>query len=201
MRRMRRIGRWMFNAAAAMSLVMCVSITLLWVRGYSACDFFWRSVPDPRPAPGWVNGRLIWNTGGWASRTKVISNHGWLSVKRSMEPMSLFPPPFDPSDAWPRWGHKTLHIPGLTMALGDLPWFRVYHRTPVTYGVAIYLRFWMVDALAALFPIAWIVERRLRRRVQNNSACRKCGYDLTGNVSGVCPECGTAIAPVEGGRR
>lgn len=20
--------------------------------------------------------------------------------------------------------------------------------------------------------------------------CRKCGYDLTGNVSGVCPECG-----------
>ena len=22
--------------------------------------------------------------------------------------------------------------------------------------------------------------------------CQKCGYDLTGNVSGVCPECGTA---------
>lgn len=24
--------------------------------------------------------------------------------------------------------------------------------------------------------------------------CRVCGYNLTGNVSGVCPECGTAIA-------
>ena len=23
--------------------------------------------------------------------------------------------------------------------------------------------------------------------------CRTCGYDLTGNVSGVCPECGEAI--------
>ena len=23
--------------------------------------------------------------------------------------------------------------------------------------------------------------------------CRECGYDLTGNVSGVCPECGTRI--------
>lgn len=23
--------------------------------------------------------------------------------------------------------------------------------------------------------------------------CRKCGYNLTGNVSGVCPECGTPI--------
>jgi hypothetical protein len=24
--------------------------------------------------------------------------------------------------------------------------------------------------------------------------CRQCGYDLTGNVTGVCPECGTAIS-------
>ncbi len=23
--------------------------------------------------------------------------------------------------------------------------------------------------------------------------CRACGYDLTGNVSGTCPECGTAV--------
>ena len=23
--------------------------------------------------------------------------------------------------------------------------------------------------------------------------CRRCGYDLTGNTSGVCPECGTVI--------
>jgi hypothetical protein len=23
--------------------------------------------------------------------------------------------------------------------------------------------------------------------------CRKCGYNLTGNVSGVCPECGNVI--------
>ena len=23
--------------------------------------------------------------------------------------------------------------------------------------------------------------------------CRECGYNLTGNVSGVCPECGTEI--------
>jgi hypothetical protein len=23
--------------------------------------------------------------------------------------------------------------------------------------------------------------------------CRRCGYDLTGNVSGACPECGTPV--------
>ena len=26
-----------------------------------------------------------------------------------------------------------------------------------------------------------------------STRCQKCGYNLTGNVSGVCPECGTSI--------
>jgi len=30
------------------------------------------------------------------------------------------------------------------------------------------------------------------RRIESGH-CKKCGYDLTGNVSGVCPECGTPI--------
>jgi len=28
--------------------------------------------------------------------------------------------------------------------------------------------------------------------------CIKCGYDLTGNVSGVCPECGSRAETVTG---
>ena len=28
---------------------------------------------------------------------------------------------------------------------------------------------------------------------QGPAICQECGYDLTGNVSGVCPECGTEI--------
>jgi hypothetical protein len=31
-------------------------------------------------------------------------------------------------------------------------------------------------------------QDRLRRGL-----CVKCGYDLTGNLSGTCPECGTAV--------
>ena len=34
-------------------------------------------------------------------------------------------------------------------------------------------------------------DRRNRRR--RLGLCMCCGYDLTGNVSGVCPECGTGI--------
>lgn len=34
--------------------------------------------------------------------------------------------------------------------------------------------------------------RRLRRR--RRGCCVACGYDLTGNVSGACPECGADVA-------
>ncbi len=30
--------------------------------------------------------------------------------------------------------------------------------------------------------------------------CRNCGYDLTGNVSGRCPECGSEVAPKAQGK-
>ena len=32
-------------------------------------------------------------------------------------------------------------------------------------------------------------------RVLNPNLCKTCGYDLTGNISGVCPECGTPLPP------
>jgi hypothetical protein len=44
-----------------------------------------------------------------------------------------------------------------------------------------------------------LVWQRCRRRGalrdwREHGVCLACGYDLTGNVSGVCPECGTALA-------
>ena len=32
-----------------------------------------------------------------------------------------------------------------------------------------------------------------RSAVRKQGLCLKCGYDLTGNVSGVCPECGESV--------
>ncbi len=54
--------------------------------------------------------------------------------------------------------------------------------------------------LAALaVPTAALWWRDRRRHAPGH--CRKCGYDLTGNVSGRCPECGTTIVPVPDGGR
>ncbi len=44
-----------------------------------------------------------------------------------------------------------------------------------------------IPLLVVSIPICtlWYRDRRAPQ-----GRCRKCGYDLTGNVSGVCPECG-----------
>ena len=38
--------------------------------------------------------------------------------------------------------------------------------------------------------LAWL---RWSKVVQSGSQCKNCSYNLTGNVSGTCPECGTAV--------
>lgn len=76
------------------------------------------------------------------------------------------------------------------------------------YGA--YWRMWWWDGgiapgiLAAEFPV-WVVAAvcgasaitvwSLRRRRRSApGCCVHCGYDLTGNTSGRCPECGCAVA-------
>ena len=66
---------------------------------------------------------------------------------------------------------------------------------PVPYGLAV--------AASAAVPGLWcgltvFGYRRLRHR-RRRGLCERCGYDLTGNVSGTCPECGTAAAGVAAG--
>ena len=53
---------------------------------------------------------------------------------------------------------------------------------------------WLAFALVAAYPAArliwWPIRRRRRRK---RGLCPTCGYNLTGNTSGVCPECSRKI--------
>jgi hypothetical protein len=42
-----------------------------------------------------------------------------------------------------------------------------------------------------LFCVGWLALAITHRDRAGDTHCKKCGYDLTGNTSGVCPECGT----------
>lgn len=58
-------------------------------------------------------------------------------------------------------------------------------------GSPLWIPFVLCAMLCVATSVPWIRRWcRLRRRL-----CSSCGYDLTGNVTGVCSECGT---PIEG---
>ena len=79
------------------------------------------------------------------------------------------------------WGTSSLAVFVIASGLWTAYW---------TLGAGLVMVF--VDSL--LFPISinskdW--ERRLERI--RRGQCPECAYDLTGNVSGTCPECGAAV--------
>jgi hypothetical protein len=63
------------------------------------------------------------------------------------------------------------------------------HRTYQRLDIAL----WPAVLLSFSFG-AWLVRRQRRwRRDAELGLCLKCRYDLRGNVSGRCPECGTLL--------
>ncbi|HVP74007.1 MAG TPA: MFS transporter [Phycisphaerales bacterium] len=56
-----------------------------------------------------------------------------------------------------------------------------------------YAWFFGVSIVAGLPGVA-LIPFLPRRRAADPHLCRECGYDLRGNVTGVCPECGAARA-------
>lgn len=65
-----------------------------------------------------------------------------------------------------------------------LPVFLVFLGFPLLAGILVPVQ---------LIIVSGILWRVLPDVYETPGLCYKCGYDLTGNVSGVCPECGRAI--------
>jgi hypothetical protein len=67
---------------------------------------------------------------------------------------------------------------------------------------AIVLPLLPVAAISGLLPaLAGIRFAIRRRRLRSPNNCSECGYNLTGNMSGICPECGVAVLSQKGANR
>jgi hypothetical protein len=64
---------------------------------------------------------------------------------------------------------------------------------PPNYEININIPYWI--PLCVIGLAFWRVTAKKRRhlRVGTGFVCLKCGYNLTGNVSGKCPECGQDV--------
>jgi len=64
---------------------------------------------------------------------------------------------------------------------------------------ALIIPYWPLVLTAAVLPAVALLRIRRARARGRVGRCTACGYDLTGNVSGVCPECGVLLG--QGGPR
>ena len=122
----------------------------------------------------------------WALSTRYALTHGGrqhiFMVEGggiSISTVSADPPNFG-------WGvHKLQRPVGPAFSSASIRWPRIIWESNL-WLVAI--PFWLILVCIGI-PTAcfW----RLDRRRHGPDSCQQCGYDLTGNVSGRCPECGT----------
>jgi hypothetical protein len=73
-------------------------------------------------------------------------------------------------------------LPGVLIVRGVIPGLRF---------VRVMIYYWILAGISGLLAVAsgvlwW-------RYALPPGVCQTCGYNLTGNVSGVCPECGTNV--------
>jgi hypothetical protein len=51
---------------------------------------------------------------------------------------------------------------------------------------------WFAIVVFGVLPLFWTIQRfKFSKRYP--TGCIACGYNLTGNASGTCPECGTVV--------
>ena len=77
--------------------------------------------------------------------------------------------------------------------VADEGWLCAYAGKPCAQVVVRFPLFW-VGALLLVYPVVAFGRGLTRRALRRwRGLCLKCGYNLTGNVSGVCPECGEDV--------
>lgn len=62
-------------------------------------------------------------------------------------------------------------------------------------GITFYEARLSIALIYISIAIIILMQTFIRSRFVNGIPCRNCGYDLTGNVSGRCPECGIQCIP------
>ena len=201
-RGMRRVRRWMFNALAALSLVLCVGSVTLWVRSYWRADEFsiertrkWKLMDDS----GIFNWSVLREYP--AQATLDAQRHFGHFVRAGPDEAVASVVRFEhrsgePSGWTVRWmmfrvtfgrEKEDIGVGGRVLDHGRISLFLERSGPNVTIPA------WSFVFAFAVSPGVWVVRllgrRRMERRVLEG-CCGECGYDLRGSP-GRCPECGS----------
>ena len=180
---MRRI---VSHVASTLSAILGIAIIFLWVRSYRHIDLV--------TVARWDRYVSVWSCRGQLCVTRA---RGWRDepIVRWPEARSIY------TVIDPDWSvtPSAIHLPGLRIQWGDAALHTarnpVWSAIPLSHPVVfIQLRFVWPAMIALAMPLRLLIGRVRKRRQAGH--CHSCSYDLTGNMSGVCPECGVKMVAV-----
>ena len=189
----------LLGIVASMSLLLCLGSVVQWFRLNHVIEAKYLTVPT---AIGWRGASVSLVSSG-----VVLSVVNHINVSHAAVDLSgsgfAYSDVSGSGQLW-TWGLSSLSqiVQSGHQSFG----FGVIARDGMPVGsdtedvVAVMAPAWFTAALFALLPLTVVVSshRKLRARRAPESGCPRCGYDLTANISGVCPECGTAVALLQG---
>ena len=162
------VKRRLFTILSAISLGLCLATAGMWVRSYVQPVWRVAGLMDP------------WECDAW---------HG--DIRFDWPHMALYDNGKTPRNAWSFIGLRYARLM-TRFDIGDDAGLRsVYGQWRAQLTIPVRFPF----GLAAILPALWLWRWRRDRRLRSDGMphCAKCDYNLTGNVSGICPECGTPI--------
>ena len=190
-------GRTCAALLSALSLLVCAASVAGWVRGYRAVGVYERTEYRDRAGDS------------TSTVHRVSSGRGVVAVTFSRRWNGRYRP--GPPDYHHVRYSRTKLRPDQFNLLRHTPWQRLgFHRyaggdsklgrggrlSERTSYWGFRLPYWLVVPATGIPPVLYLrtLGRLRRRRRARRGLCPGCGYDLTGNVSGVCPECGETVA-------
>lgn len=205
---MRRVWLILFGFLAIVSTTALALALVFWSSAYesSSDQLNWSTLYIKYGKLTFLYSSDDWPPGGFlapgASNYSKASEgwiHNWVvdipGVTATIPPPT--PPPFDPlsSQIW-RPGavpNKMQVNAALAIDLDHRWFFTNFHDDP--WQIVLHVNLFALTVVTGILPIVFLIRVFFRsRRMARENVCRKCSYDLTGNVTGVCPECGSPIA-------
>jgi predicted RNA-binding Zn-ribbon protein involved in translation (DUF1610 family) len=164
-------------------LVVLTLLALLWLTSFRHVGPFGFPVQWNEPIPGLLIGvdsgalGVIYYhcpTCGKAGRDHTTTCPHRLGNTAGPRLVDLPPTLLTPASSWPK----------------SFVWRESHTSQLVRYKILI--PGWLTAFAIAAYPTFAFIRGPLRRwRRKRRGLCAACGYNLTANVSGVCPECGT----------